>query len=251
MRILDISQEENMLKEARENQTKQQIWGGRFAALPSEIMREINESNSVDHRLYLEDIAGSEAHVAMLAKQGIVEASEAQEILAGLQQVKRELDEGLLEFRVELEDIHMHVESRLAELIGPVAGRLHTGRSRNDQVATDFRLWVRRHCDLLDKEITVLREAIEEQKKQNTDAIMPGFTHLQVAMPVTFSRHLDVYIQMLSRDQSRLADCRRRFNECPLGAGALAGSSYPLDRNFTAEKLDFLKTYAEYHGRGI
>ncbi|WGK69516.1 argininosuccinate lyase [Candidatus Haliotispira prima] len=219
--------------------SQQQMWGGRFAALPGEIMQEINESIRIDQRLYREDIAGSLAHVAMLAKQGIIQPDEAEQISAGLRQVEQELAEGRLEFRSELEDIHMHVEARLGELIGPVAGKLHTGRSRNDQVATDFRLWVRRHCDLLQEEIAGLQNALEQQKTENTATIMPGFTHLQVAMPVTLARHLDVYCRMLERDAGRIADCRKRLNECPLGAGALAGSSYPLDRDCSARELGF------------
>ena len=222
-------------------ENKQQIWGGRFAALPSEIMQQINESISVDQRLYREDIAGSLAHVAMLAKQNIIQDDEAAEIAQGLKQIEQELAQGQLAFCSELEDIHMHIEARLAELIGPVAGKLHTGRSRNDQVATDFRLWVRCHCNLILDEITNLQQALEQQKAANAQTIMPGFTHLQVAMPVTFARHLDVYCQMLLRDMGRIRDCRERLNECPLGAGALAGSSYPLDRDFTATNLGFTK----------
>ena len=218
---------------------KQQIWGGRFSRLPGALMQEINESISVDHRLWKEDIEGSLAHVEMLARKGIVELAEAEQIAEGLHQVANELAEGKLEFRSELEDIHMHIEARLGELIGPMAGKLHTARSRNDQVATDFRLWVRRNCDRVGEEIGMLLEALAQQKAANETTIMPGFTHLQVAMPVTFARHLDAYCQMLLRDAQRVNDCRRRLNECPLGAGALAGSSYPLERNYTAQKLGF------------
>ena len=207
--------------------------------MPGALMQEINESISVDHRLWKEDIEGSLAHVEMLARQGIVELAEAEQISEGLHQIANELAEGKLEFRSELEDIHMHIEARLGELIGPVAGKLHTARSRNDQVATDFRLWVRRNCDRVGEEIGMLLEALAQQKAANETTIMPGFTHLQVAMPVTFARHLDAYCQMLLRDAQRVNDCRRRLNECPLGAGALAGSSYPLDRNYTAQKLGF------------
>ncbi|MEM9424320.1 MAG: argininosuccinate lyase [Spirochaetota bacterium] len=218
---------------------QQQIWGGRFAAKPGAIMQQINESISVDQRLYREDIEGSKAHINMLSRQRIIKSGEAKEILRGLEQVEEELDAGKLEFRSELEDIHMHIEARLRELIGPAAGKLHTARSRNDQVATDFRLWVRRHCDQLLDEIAALQSVLEQQKASNAGTIMPGFTHLQVAMPITFSRHLDVYCQMLRRDAGRIADCRERLNECPLGAGALAGSSYPIDRAYTANALGF------------
>ena len=225
-------------------QQKQQIWGGRFAAMPSQIMQQINESISVDVRLYREDIEASLAHVAMLARQRIIERGEAEQIASALRQIREEIAAGKMPFRSELEDIHMHVEARLAELIGPVAGKLHTARSRNDQVATDFRLWIRRHCDVLQEEIAQLQKALEQQKKENRDTIMPGFTHLQVAMPVTFARHLDVYCQMLSRDAGRLADCCERLNECPLGAGALAGSGYNLDRQFTSAELGFARPMA-------
>ena len=183
-------------------------------------MQQINESISIDQRLYCEDIEGSLAHVAMLAKQNIIKDAEAEEIAKGLKKIQQELEQGQFAFYSELEDIHMHIEARLAELIGPVAGKLHTGRSRNDQVATDFRLWVRRHCNLVLDEIANLQKALEQQKMANSQTIMPGFTHLQVAMPVTFAQHLDVYCQMLLRDAGRIRDCRERLNQCPLGAGA-------------------------------
>ncbi len=227
------------MKEKQIQDSQQQIRGGRFAVLPGDIMQQINESISIDQRLYREDILGSLAHVCMLARQGIIEASEAERLAAGLRQVQQELAEGRLEFHSELEDIHMHIEARLGELLGPLAGKLHTARSRNDQVATDFRIWVRRHCGVLLREIAGLQEVLEQQKAAHSDTIMPGFTHLQVAMPVTFARHLDVYCQMLRRDAGRIADCRRRLNECPLGAGALAGSGHPIDRKYTARQLGF------------
>lgn len=220
-------------------QTKQPMWGGRFARLPATLMQQINESISVDRRLWQEDIAGSLAHVAMLGRQGIIAEGEAAQIREGLHQVEAELAQGKLEFCSELEDIHMHIEARLRELIGAVAGKLHTARSRNDQVATGFRLWVRRHCDTVRQGIAALLAALEEQKAANEGTIMPGFTHLQTAMPVTLARHLDAYCRMLLRDAQRLQDCQRRLNECPLGAGALAGSSYPIDRAYTAGELGF------------
>ena len=218
---------------------KQAIWGGRFSRLPATLMQQINESISVDQRLWQQDIEASLAHVEMLARQKIIEAAEAEQITEGLLEVADELAKGELPFCNELEDIHMHIETRLGELVGPVALKLHTARSRNDQVATDFRLWVRTHCKKVNQHITKLVEALEQQKAANHSAIMPGFTHLQPAMPVTFARHLDAYCCMLLRDTQRIADCSKRLNECPLGAGALAGSSYPIDPHYSAHRLGF------------
>ena len=215
------------------------MWGGRFAAGPADIMARINASIDVDRRLYAQDIAGSLAHCAMLVKQGILTPQDGDAIQRGLQQVLGEIEEGRFRFRHDLEDIHMNVESRLAELIGPAAGRLHTARSRNDQVATDFRLWVRQEIDSLDAALKALQAALLAQAERHADTVMPGFTHLQNAQPVTFGHHLLAYVEMAGRDRGRFADCRKRLNECPLGAAALAGTSFPIDRHATAAALEF------------
>jgi len=215
------------------------MWGGRFATGPAEIMEEINASIDFDKALGRQDVAGSLAHVAMLAQTGIVERADADEIARGLTQVKGEIEAGTFAFSRALEDIHMNVESRLAELIGAPAGRLHTARSRNDQVATDFKLWVRDTLDALDAQIADLQKALAERALASAEMVMPGFTHLQSAQPVTFGHHLLAYVEMLARDRSRFADARRRLNECPLGAAALAGTSFPIDRFATAQALGF------------
>ena len=215
------------------------MWGGRFAVGPAEIMEEINASIDFDRKLATQDIAGSKAHVAMLAAQEIVEAADAQAITKGLDKVKGEIEAGRFEFSRSLEDIHMNVESRLATLIGAPAGRLHTARSRNDQVATDFKLWVRDTIDSLDVQMADLQRALAERAYDAADMVMPGFTHLQSAQPVTFGHHLLAYVEMISRDRGRLADARKRLNECPLGAAALAGTSFPIDRHATAKALGF------------
>ena len=215
------------------------MWGGRFAAGPAEIMEEINASIDFDRKLALQDIAGSEAHVAMLARQGVVAAADAQAIAKGLAQVKGEIEAGTFVFSRALEDIHMNVESRLAEIVGPAAGRLHTARSRNDQVAVDFRLWVRDTVDALIREIEELQKALAARALDSAGMVMPGFTHLQSAQPVTFGHHLLAYVEMLSRDAGRFRDARKRLNECPLGAAALAGTSFPIDREMTAKALGF------------
>jgi argininosuccinate lyase len=215
------------------------MWGGRFAAAPDAIMEEINASIDVDRHLYRQDIAASKAHTAMLAKQGIITADDAARIAHGLDTIMSEIETGRFEFKRALEDIHMNVESRLAELIGPAAGRLHTARSRNDQVATDFRLWVRDTLDQLDAALAEYQRALAERAAEHADTVMPGFTHLQTAQPVTFGHHLLAYVEMAARDRGRFADARRRLNECPLGAGALAGTSFPLDRDMTATALGF------------
>ncbi|MCK0069151.1 argininosuccinate lyase [Kordiimonas sp. 5E331] len=217
----------------------QSMWGGRFGGGPSAIMQEINESISFDRRLYREDIAGSKAHSDMLAKQGIITAEDRDAIHKGLDQVEREIEAGHMTFDPALEDIHMHVESRLRELVGDAGARLHTGRSRNDQVATDFRLWSRKAIDELDTAYTALINATLDQAEKYADAVMPGFTHLQTAQPVTLGHHLMAYYEMFSRDRSRLQDCRKRLNENPLGAAALAGTSFPLDRHMTSDALGF------------
>ncbi|MCW2275756.1 argininosuccinate lyase [Rhodoblastus acidophilus] len=216
-----------------------QMWGGRFASGPDAIMEEINASIGFDYRLAKQDIAGSKAHVAMLAKQGIVSAADAEAISKGLDEVAAEIESGNFTFSRALEDIHMNVESRLAEKIGPAAGRLHTARSRNDQVAVDFKLWVRDTIDDLDAQLADLQAALADKAETYAEAVMPGFTHLQSAQPVTFGHHLLAYVEMISRDRGRFNDARKRLNECPLGAAALAGTSFPIDRFATAKTLGF------------
>jgi len=215
------------------------MWGGRFQAGPDAIMEEINASIGFDKRLFAQDIAGSKAHAAMLAKQGIIPKSDALEIRKGLDQVQAEIEAGTFTFSRALEDIHLNVESRLKDLIGPAAGRLHTARSRNDQVALDFRLYVRETADHLDGQLKALQRALAEKAEAHAATVMPGFTHLQVAQPVTFGHHMLAYVEMLARDRARLADARRRMNENPLGAAALAGTSFPIDRHMTAAALGF------------
>jgi argininosuccinate lyase len=215
------------------------MWGGRFASGPDAIMEEINASIGFDRRLFAQDIAGSKAHAAMLAKQGIISKADAAEIRRGLGAVQDEIDKGTFKFSRALEDIHMNVESRLKQLIGEPAGRLHTARSRNDQVATGFRLYVRDTIDHLDQQLNALQQALTEKALAHAATIMPGFTHLQVAQPVTFGHHCLAYVEMLARDRQRLADARRRMNESPLGAAALAGTSFPIDRVMTAKELGF------------
>ena len=215
------------------------MWGGQFAVGPNEIMEEINASIDFDRNLAAQDIAGSLAHVAMLAKQGVVDPADAEAIAKGLAQVKGEIEAGAFAFSRALEDIHMNVESRLAEIVGPAAGRLHTARSRNDQVAVDFRLWVRDTIDTLILQIVELQKALATRALECAGVLMPGFTHLQSAQPVTFGHHLMAYVEMLARDAGRLRDTRKRLNECPLGAAALAGTSFPIDREMTAKALGF------------
>ncbi len=217
----------------------QAMWGGRFGAGPSAIMQEINASIGFDKRLYAEDIAGSKAHATMLGEQGIISKDDVKAIHEGLDQVKAEIEAGKMVFDPALEDIHMHVESRLRELVGDAGARLHTGRSRNDQVATDFRLWTRAQCDALDKGLEGLLSALLDQAEKHAGSVMPGFTHLQTAQPVTLGHHLMAYHEMFARDRARLADCRVRVNESPLGAAALAGTSFPIDRHMTAKALGF------------
>jgi argininosuccinate lyase len=215
------------------------MWGGRFATGPAEIMEEINASIDFDRKLAAQDIAGSLAHVAMLAARGVVPQADADAIAAGLKQVKGEIEAGTFAFSRALEDIHMNVESRLAAIVGPTAGRLHTARSRNDQIALDFKLWVRDAIDALDGQIADLQRALAARALECADMVMPGFTHLQSAQPVTFGHHLLAYVEMLARDSGRFADARKRLNECPLGAAALAGTSFPIDRFMTAKALGF------------
>uniref|UniRef100_UPI0039B8776C argininosuccinate lyase n=1 Tax=Albidovulum sp. TaxID=1872424 RepID=UPI0039B8776C len=215
------------------------MWGGRFAAGPDAIMEAINASIGFDRRLYAQDIRGSRAHAAMLAAQGILTDSDAEAIGEGLLTVLSEIEAGTFAFSTALEDIHMNVEARLKEVIGDPAGRLHTARSRNDQVATDFRLWVRDQADAAIVGLIALQRALIAQAEAGADWVMPGFTHLQTAQPVTWGHHMMAYVEMLGRDAGRFADARARMNECPLGAAALAGTSFPIDRQMTAEALGF------------
>ena len=215
------------------------IWGGRFETAVDDVMEQINASIDIDKRLYKQDIAGSKAHAAMLVTTGILNAEDGAVIQGGLDQILGEIESGKFQFKRELEDIHMNVETRLKELVGEAAGRLHTARSRNDQVATDFRLWVREACDAMQEEISKLQIIFAKLIKDHQFTIMPGFTHLQVAQPVTLGLHLGAYQDMLGRDAARFADCRKRLNLSPLGAAALAGTSYPIDRIQTALALGF------------
>jgi argininosuccinate lyase len=215
------------------------MWGGRFSAGPDAIMEEINASIGFDHRLYRQDIAGSIAHAEMLAATGILADADKDAIVKGLKAIEGEIEGGKFNFSRALEDIHMNVESRLKELVGEPAGRLHTARSRNDQIATDFRLYVRDAIDTLLAQVSELQVALVKRAEEEAETIMPGFTHLQSAQPVTFGHHLLAYVEMLGRDAGRLADARTRLNESPLGAAALAGTSFPIDRQMTADKLGF------------
>ncbi len=215
------------------------MWGGRFASGPDAIMEEINASIGFDYKLALQDIEGSKAHVAMLAEARIVSNEDAAAIDEGLTAIRGEIEGGTFTFSRALEDIHMNIESRLAAMIGPVAGRLHTARSRNDQVALDFRLWVRDTIDALDGQLLRLQQALAEKALAHAASVAPGFTHMQSAQPVTFGHHLLAYVEMFARDRSRLKDARTRLNECPLGAAALAGTSFPIDRAATARALGF------------
>ncbi|MGA2892551.1 MAG: argininosuccinate lyase [Xanthobacteraceae bacterium] len=220
------------------------MWGGRFGSGPDPIMEDINASIHFDRHLYRQDIAASKAHAAMLAKKGIITAQDAKKIAHGLDTILSEIAAGKFSFKRALEDIHMNVESRLAALIGPAAGRLHTARSRNDQVATDFRLWVRDAIDEIDAALASYQRALAEKALEHAGTVMPGFTHLQPAQPVTFGHHLLAYVEMAGRDRGRFADARARLNESPLGAGALAGTSFPIDRGMTAKALGFARPMA-------
>ena len=215
------------------------MWGGRFSAGPAEIMQRINASIDFDRRLYAQDIRASKAHCEMLASRAIISKEDGAAILDGLDTILREIEEKRFDFKASLEDIHMNVEGRLAELIGDAAGRLHTARSRNDQVATDFRLWVRDAIDGLDEGLRDLQSALIDQAEAHATTVMPGYTHLQAAQPVTFGHHVMAYVEMFGRDRGRLSDCRRRLNECPLGSGALAGTAFAIDREMTAAALGF------------
>jgi argininosuccinate lyase len=220
------------------------MWGGRFSGGPADIMQQINASIDVDRRLYAQDIAGSRAHAAMLVRQGIIRQADGEAIRQGLDRIESEIAGGRFEFKAALEDIHMNIEARLAELIGAPAGRLHTARSRNDQVALDIRLWLRDAMDALAVELRKLIAALIDRAEENAGNIMPGYTHLQPAQPVTLGHHLLAYVEMLGRDAGRLADARRRLNESPLGAGALAGTSFPIDPHMSAAALGFARPMA-------
>ncbi|QPZ92418.1 argininosuccinate lyase [Thioclava electrotropha] len=228
-----------MTDQTDENKSSNAMWGGRFAAGPDAIMEAINASIGYDQRLYAQDIRGSRAHAAMLAAQGIISDKDAEAIGEGLLTVLSEIEAGGFPFSTALEDIHMNVEARLKEVIGEPAGRLHTARSRNDQVATDFRLWVREQCDAAISGLDTLIRAALTRAEDGADWVMPGFTHLQTAQPVTFGHHMMAYVEMFARDKSRFIDARKRMNECPLGAAALAGTGFPIDRHATAEALGF------------
>lgn len=222
-----------------ENKASNRMWGGRFASGPDAIMEAINASIGFDRKLYAQDIRGSLAHAAMLVKTGIISADDQQKISTGLNTILKEIESGAFEFSTRLEDIHMNVEARLAELIGPAAGRLHTARSRNDQVALDFRLWVKEELQRVDHALGTMLDVFLTQAEEHAATLMPGFTHLQTAQPVTFGHHLMAYVEMFGRDRSRVRDCIERMDESPLGAAALAGTGFPIDRHMTAEALGF------------
>lgn len=223
----------------KDKQASNQMWGGRFASGPDAIMEEINASIDFDRKLYAQDIAGSLAHAAMLAKTGIISVEDCDKISHGLNTILSEIEDNSFSFSRRLEDIHMNIESRLAELIGPTAGRLHTARSRNDQVALDFRLWVKQELVRTDAALTALIAAFLDKAELHAESVMPGFTHLQTAQPVTFGHHCMAYVEMFGRDRSRVRDCIERLDECPLGAAALAGTGYAIDRDQTAQALGF------------
>jgi argininosuccinate lyase len=220
------------------------MWGGRFGQKPDPLMERINVSIDFDRKLFRQDIAASKAHAAMLAKSGIITAQDAKQIAHGLDTILSEIEAGKFGFKRALEDIHMNVEGRLGDLIGPAAGRLHTARSRNDQVATDFRLWVRDAIDGIEAALAAYQRALAEKALEHAGTVMPGLTHLQTAQPVTFGHHLLAYVEMAARDRGRFADARARLNESPLGAGALAGTSFPIDRVMTAKALGFARPMA-------
>jgi argininosuccinate lyase len=216
-----------------------QMWGGRFNCAASEVMQAINVSIDFDKQLYKQDIKGSIAHATMLGEVKILTKNEVEKIIDGLKQIEAEIEKGKFEFKDELEDIHLNIEGRLTEIIGNVAGKLHTARSRNDQVATDFKLYVRDAIDEINKLLKELQKNILEKAQDNTQTIMPGFTHLQTAQPILFAHHLMAYFEMIKRDISRFTDSKKRLNECPLGCAALAGTSFPINRIFTAKALGF------------
>lgn len=224
---------------AEDKKSSNQMWGGRFASGPAAIMEEINASIGFDKKLYAQDIRGSLAHAEMLAKQGIISAEDLKQIAQGLHSIRAEIENGKFEFSRKLEDIHMNIEARLADEIGLAAKRLHTARSRNDQVALDFRLWVKEELIKVDAALTALISVFLARAEEHADTVMPGFTHLQTAQPVTFGHHCMAYVEMFGRDRSRARDCITRMDESPIGAAALAGTPYPIDRHMTASALGF------------
>ncbi|MBR5840638.1 MAG: argininosuccinate lyase, partial [Victivallales bacterium] len=215
------------------------LWSGRFTQQTDSLVQKFSESISYDRRLYPFDIQGSQAHAKMLAKQGIISQDDADKIVAGLNDIKKDIDDGNFDFSIALEDIHMNIESRLTERIGQPGARLHTGRSRNDQIATDERLYMRHEADDISLHVKEMQRSLVQLAADWPNLIMPGFTHLQHAQPILFAHHLLAYVEMFGRDRERLADARKRLNRCPLGAGAIAGCTLPLDRKFTAEQLGF------------
>lgn len=223
------------------NKTVNQMWGGRFDAQPDDIMTQINASIDVDKRLYKQDIDGSKAHAAMLVTQDIISPQDGDKIQSGLNQILQEIEDNQFEFSTALEDIHMNIESRLKNIIGDSAGKLHTARSRNDQAVTSHRMWVREACDMLMVQIAATQKVIQKIVTEHKKTIMPGFTHLQVAQPVTLAMHFGAYYEMLERDKSRIENCRERLNKCPLGSAALSGTGFNIDRNMTAQSLGFKK----------
>ena len=227
---------------SKDNKQSSAIWGGRFDGKPSKIMENINASISFDKRLYKEDIFASIAHTKMLKKQKILSEEDASKIINGLNQIQKEIESNKFAFSVELEDIHMNIEARLKNIIGETAGKLHTARSRNDQVATDLRLWTRNSIVTINHCLKALQKALIDLAEKNYNTIMPGFTHLQVAQPVTFGHYLLAYVEMFGRDRTRYFDCSNRLNENPLGSAALAGTAFPIDRTFTTKELDFSST---------
>lgn len=232
------------MSKGRPEANQNAMWGGRFSVAPSDIMAEINASIDIDQRLWPQDIAGSQAHCRMLVKQGIMTEKDGDAILKGLEQIREEIQSGQFVFKKELEDIHMNIESRLKNIVGDAAGRLHTARSRNDQVATDFRLWVRDACQSVMSAIESLQAVLSTLSVNHANDIMPGFTHLQVAQPVTLGMHLEAYRHMLERDKGRFQDCMKRLNQSPLGACALSGTGFPIDRDYTAGELGFAQPMA-------
>ena len=223
----------------RKKSLKSTIWGGRFEGVSSDNLIKFNSSIDFDKNLYAQDIEGSIAHAEMLSKQKIILKKDFLEIKSGLLKIKKEIETNKFKFKIELEDIHMNIESRLIELIGESGKKLHTGRSRNDQVVTDFKMWIRSDLDSISELLRQLQEKLIIQAEDNYETLMPGYTHLQVAQPITFGHHLLAYVEMFGRDRARIQDCKNRMNECPLGSAALAGTSYPIDRNFVAKKLNF------------
>ena len=230
-----------MKKNSSEKQNNSKIWGGRFSTSPNELMEEFNSSIQFDKRLYNQDIEGSIVHAEMLCNQKIISETDFKLIKSGLKTIKTEISNNNFNFSIKLEDIHMNIENRLVDLIGDAGKKLHTARSRNDQVATDIKLWLRNRIDQIELDLKLLQKTLIEKSELYYDMLMPGYTHLQVAQPVTFGHHLLAYVEMIGRDRSRLIDCRKRLNESPLGSAALAGTSYPIDRDFVSQKLGFDK----------